>query len=500
MAEEHRRLNSWKEIAEYLGRDVRTVIRWEKEKGLPVHRLRGKRTAVVAYRDEIDSWMLGSNACLPVPRAFSGPADGSAPFVAAGDKRTPAAWKTVFLAYRSSRWKLAVPVVVAVLAFGSLLGLLERPSLSASSFRMERPLRFSRADYEASSPRGLVAGDFNGDGEVDLAFTNGREGVAVLLGDGHGIFSKRVVSPSKIPVTERLVAADFNGDGILDLAVTSYDGGTEIEVLLGRGDGSFTTQFHYDVGGRARWIAAGHMDSDGKLDLVVAASLASQIVVLRGQGDGSFREGGQYEAEFDVSALALVDVNRDGFTDVIASDYRRATSASISIYLNDGTGTLGKRQRYATGRGPLGLAAADFNQDGHVDLVTANFPVDVSVLLGQERAGFSEPATLAAGRGNGYVVAADLDRDGDLDLAVLGEHSNTVTVFFGDGRGGFERSGDFDTGGYPDAAVVADFDHDQRPDLATANIQGSSISVFLNRTQTSRLSTWLFRFASRRSS
>jgi eukaryotic-like serine/threonine-protein kinase len=52
------RLDSWKEIAEYLGRDLRTVQRWEDEKGLPVHRVPGgKRQAVFAYRTEIEAWL-----------------------------------------------------------------------------------------------------------------------------------------------------------------------------------------------------------------------------------------------------------------------------------------------------------------------------------------------------------------------------------------------------------------------------------------------------------
>ncbi|HKS91867.1 MAG TPA: hypothetical protein VJQ83_08055, partial [Tepidiformaceae bacterium] len=53
-----RRLDSWKEIADYLGREVRTVIRWEKDKQLPVHRVPGgRRQAVFAYTDEIDAWL-----------------------------------------------------------------------------------------------------------------------------------------------------------------------------------------------------------------------------------------------------------------------------------------------------------------------------------------------------------------------------------------------------------------------------------------------------------
>lgn len=51
-------LNSWKEIASYLGRGVRTVQRWEQELGLPVHRPKGKdRSAVLAFREELDQWL-----------------------------------------------------------------------------------------------------------------------------------------------------------------------------------------------------------------------------------------------------------------------------------------------------------------------------------------------------------------------------------------------------------------------------------------------------------
>ena len=56
------RLNSWKEIAGYLDRDVRTVSRWEKEKGLPVHRVPGgKRKAIYAFTGEIDNWLASAN-------------------------------------------------------------------------------------------------------------------------------------------------------------------------------------------------------------------------------------------------------------------------------------------------------------------------------------------------------------------------------------------------------------------------------------------------------
>lgn len=60
---ERRRLDSWKEIAHYLGRDVRTVVRWEKERGLPVHRVPGGRSRTIfAQTDELDQWLARGSA------------------------------------------------------------------------------------------------------------------------------------------------------------------------------------------------------------------------------------------------------------------------------------------------------------------------------------------------------------------------------------------------------------------------------------------------------
>ena len=58
--QEGHRLESWKEIAVYLGRDVRTVQRWERGEGLPVHRLHhSKLGSVYAYASELDAWRIG---------------------------------------------------------------------------------------------------------------------------------------------------------------------------------------------------------------------------------------------------------------------------------------------------------------------------------------------------------------------------------------------------------------------------------------------------------
>ena len=78
------RLDTWKEIAAHVGRDVRTVLRWHKDRGLPVHRVPGgKGRSVFAYADELDAWMQsearGAGTVVdppapPSPHAFAIPA------------------------------------------------------------------------------------------------------------------------------------------------------------------------------------------------------------------------------------------------------------------------------------------------------------------------------------------------------------------------------------------------------------------------------------------
>ena len=123
------------------------------------------------------------------------------------------------------------------------------------------------AQYVAS----VTTGDFNGDGKQDIA-TASAGVVAMLLGNGDGTFQPAVTyQGSQIPLAA--IAADFNGDGFLDLAVTDGTSGT-VNVLAGRGDGSFTEPYAaYNSGGsNPSFLAVGDFNGDGRTDLAVANS------------------------------------------------------------------------------------------------------------------------------------------------------------------------------------------------------------------------------------
>ncbi len=121
----------------------------------------------------------------------------------------------------------------------------------------------------------MVSGDFNGDGILDVATTNGNT-ISVLLGNGDGSFSQKDDQPTSAQTNVALITADFNGDGKLDLAV--IDSTNVVSIWLGNGDGTF--QAPVDSTGRGDGAVAADFNGDGRMDLAVTNSTSATVTVL----------------------------------------------------------------------------------------------------------------------------------------------------------------------------------------------------------------------------
>jgi VCBS repeat-containing protein len=392
------------------------------------------------------------------------------------------------------------PIRLAVLVAPALLAaLLLAPSTRAQPLVVFDPPTYLSA---GSFPASVAVGDFNDDGDPDLAVANQfSDDVSVLLGDTSGGFTGPTnFATGGFPTS--VATGDFNRDGDADLAVANAFS-PNVSVLRGDGSGGFTAVASVPAGSFPASVAVGDFNQDGDPDLAVADKLAGVIVVLRGDGAGSFTtaatiDSGSYlpAALRGPTSVAVGDFNGDQDLDLAVAN---ENSGEISV-LRGGAGSSFTRTVVASGSDPVdpvsdpvSVAAGDFNQDADPDLAVAEqSPGQVRVLLGGAGDSFATttkvpPDTVAEGPLSSVAVG-DFNRDGDPDLAATNPTIGTpkVEVLLGGDGGNFITDPDynFTAGSNPGAVAVGDFNGDGKPDLVVANptFPPNNLAVLVNHT------------------
>jgi parallel beta-helix repeat protein len=344
--------------------------------------------------------------------------------------------------------------------------------VSKGSGRYSNPTAYSAG----SAPTYIVTGDFNSDGNLDLAVTDQLSNrVAILFGNGMGefVFDADYQVGS---VPQELITADFNNDCILDLAVAN-SGSDNVSILLGNGDGTFHTALNFPAGDYPDAINYGDFNLDGKIDLAITNYYSENISILLGNGDGSFNPALNYAVGSGPDAIGIGDFNGDGFYDLgVAND-----NSNISILLGNSDGTFETAVNYAVGAYPASLCPGDFNQDGNLDFAVANSGSDnVSILLGDGNGGFGAAGNYSVGHVPSSILTSDLDGDGSLDLTIVNSQSHNVSILIGNGNGTFRSRADYPSGDYPGSVCAGDFDNDEDIDLSVINFGADAVLILLN--------------------
>lgn len=313
----------------------------------------------------------------------------------------------------------------------------------------------------------ITLSELNGDGNLDLVV--GIQGsvysFATLLGRGDGTFAYQG-NFAGLPSTDAPRLADLNGDGFLDV-VQSSDEASLLTVSLGNGDGSFKAPtYHANLISNVfnSNVSLGDVNGDGRPDIVVSDDSASGALLLN-LGNGTFAA-----ATTLAGAGFLADFNNDGKLDLVTS------AGTIGVSLGNGDGTFSS-PLFSNGGGTMMYSSeggvADLNNDGNLDILRYDFPSHAMyAYLGNgdgtfEYRGFV--GHLDNGGTNGGIALADMNGDGIVDMVNGSYAGNPVGtgIYLGNGDGSFRAGvsvGAVPGAGFVLSSTVGDINNDGIPD------------------------------------
>jgi hypothetical protein len=295
-------------------------------------------------------------------------------------------------------------------------------------------------------------------------------------------------SPFKIKTGgHNLVAADVNADQKPDLLIS---GGSNLTVLFGSGGGQFNPAPNTPIAlpHGASEMTLGDFNHDGHLDWAGAHHDHYDVIVLLGKGNGQFEPapGSPFIARAPgkkphTHALVSGDVNNDGKLDLVTANNE---DDDVSVMLGDGSGRFAPSPKspFPVGHSPYPIALADVDNDRNIDIIAPNSSPGirtVTVLLSDGRGAF-RPAPRSPFPTVGaafYVCASDVNSDQKTDLIVTHSGESTITLLLGQGDGDFKpaATSPIQLGNQAWGIIAADLDRDEKPDLVAAGLNAVAV-------------------------
>jgi L-ascorbate metabolism protein UlaG (beta-lactamase superfamily) len=335
----------------------------------------------------------------------------------------------------------------------------------------------------------VYAADIDNDGDIDvLSASYVDDKIAWYENDGAAdpSFTARTIATSTGGAYS-IYAADIDNDGDMDIISAAYD---DDKIAWYESDGasdpSFTARTITTSADGARSVYAADIDNDGDIDVLSASTLDNKIAWYENDGasDPSFTARTITTSANGAWSVYAADIDNDGDIDVVSASY---SDDKIAWYESDGASDPSFTARTITtsADGAISVYAADVDNDGDIDVVSASYSDDK--IAWYESNGASDPSFTArtittSADGPRSVYAADIDSDGDIDVLSATYSDNKIAWYenglsaFGDPTFG---SANITTSADAAASVyAADIDNDGDLDVVSASYSDDKIAWY----------------------
>ncbi|MEQ1861131.1 MAG: Calx-beta domain-containing protein, partial [Chthoniobacteraceae bacterium] len=301
--------------------------------------------------------------------------------------------------------------------------------------------------------------DFNNDGKLDLI---AQKGSKLLLhpGDGAGGFAPVGIPLPAVKGAKGFVVGDFDGDGNADLALATKKSAV---LLAGNGDGTFDAPVAFESNKSSKSLLAADFNGDGRLDLAALAGKGVNVLLNNGAGFDAPR----FTPALKVLTMVAGDFNEDGSTDL---GIVTKGKSGVFTLLNDGSGMFAAQsaaQFFGKGVKAASVVAADLNGDDRLDIAAIVAKNQIAIAPGNGLGGFGPATSAAAGKGAKLLVLADVDDDLDYDLIATNAKKLAV-LLVSNGSGAFAAPSPINVAFVPSFFTVVDLNGDEDADLVLA--------------------------------
>jgi hypothetical protein len=342
----------------------------------------------------------------------------------------------------------------------------------------------SLLDSASPRPIDIASGDLNNDSYPDLVTLNGlTKTITVFYHDGNDGFKTTMSYYSNI-THGNITVGDVTNDGFNDVVATDYDKGNVLVYTQNNVTNKLNAFVNYTVGNGTLGVAIGDVNEDDRNDVVVANFEDDQIAILYQNSTGGLDSLKKYDTGDGPTDVVIADIARTEswgsvLYDVVVTNF---LDNSITQFRQKTDGTLTTLSTISTGEGPMGIDAGDLNNDGWMDIATANQKANSTTAIYQEVNSWTDTKLTNTGKTSYNVdlsptdiAVIDANNDGKDDIITTNRGSDTVTFMIQTNSFSFGWKETLDN--TPAGLAVEDFDLDGHFDAVTTQPTGNILTV-----------------------